>query len=221
MQLKNWIEKLNPLKEKTEWDSYSVANTYNKEQERQKTNIVKDFSKKNKPNLMADIGCNDGHYSFESLKSGCKKVIGFDIDINSIDRAYKKSLKLGYDFLPLYFNATNPSARLGWFEKERDSFIDRLNFDAVIALAFEHHLALANNVPLEDVVKWIMKIAKKGLVEFVDKTDETVVRMLSLKGDIFPNYNQENFEKYILSNGKIINKSIISNTRILYEFETK
>ena len=43
IQLKNWIEQLTPLKEKTEWDSYSVTNTYNKEQERQKINIVKDF----------------------------------------------------------------------------------------------------------------------------------------------------------------------------------
>ena len=89
----------------------------------------------------------------------------------------------------------------------------------MIALAFEHHLALGNNIPLEDVVKWIMNIAPKGLIEYVDKDDETVKKMLALKGDIFPNYNLKNFEKYIESNGKIINKSSISNTRILYEFE--
>ena len=43
--------------------------------------------------------------------------------------------------------------------------------------------------------------------------------MLALKGDIFPDYNLKNFEKYIETNGKIINKFSISNTRILYEFE--
>ncbi|MDA9063154.1 50S ribosomal protein L11 methyltransferase [Candidatus Pelagibacter sp.] len=219
LQLKKWIEKLHPLPKKTVWDSYSVANTYNEEQERGKIDIIKKFAEKHKPNLMADIGCNDGLYSFESLKSGCKKVVGFDIDTNAIDRAYKNSLKFDLNFLPLYFNATNPSGRLGWFENERESFIDRLNFDAVIALAFEHHLALANNVPLEDAVKWIIKIAKKGLIEYVSKKDETVKKMLSIKGDIFPDYNQENFEKSILLNGKIINKTKISNTRILYEFE--
>ena len=219
IQLKNWIEKLKPLEKKTVWSTYSVANTYNENQENKKIDIIKKFSEKYKPNLMADIGCNDGLYSFESLKSGCKKVVGFDIDVNAIDRAYNNSLKLELDFLPLYFNATNPSAKLGWFESERESFIDRLNFDAVIALAFEHHLALGNNIPLDDVVKWIMNIGKNGLIEYVDKQDETVQRMLSLKGDIFPDYNEENFEKNILNNGKIINKTIISDTRILYEFQ--
>ena len=57
------------------------------------------------------------------------------------------------------------------------------------------------------------------MIEYVSKKDETVKKMLSIKGDIFPDYNQENFEKSILLNGKIINKTKISNTRILYEFE--
>ena len=219
LQLRNWIKKLEPLQKKTEWGKYSVSNTYKKEQEVKKIKVIKDFSEKFKPNLMADIGCNDGLYSFESLKSGCKNIIGFDIDTNAIDRAYKKSLKLNLNFMPLYFNATNPSARLGWFEKERESFIDRINFDAVIALAFEHHLALANNVPLEEVIKWIMQIGKNGLIEYVEKTDETVIKMLSIKGDIFPDYNQKNFEKIIEMNGKIINKTNITKTRIIYEFE--
>jgi len=65
-----------------------------------------------------------------------------------------------------------------------------------------------------------MKIAKNGLIEYVEKTDETVKRMLSLKGDIFPDYNQQNFEKNILLNGKILEKTIISTTRVIYEFET-
>ena len=64
-----------------------------------------------------------------------------------------------------------------------------------------------------------MNIGKRGLIEYVDKMDETVQRMLSIKGDIFPNYNQENFEKNILINGKIINKTILSKTRTIYEFE--
>ena len=219
IQLKKWINGLEPLKKRTEWDSYSSVNTYNIEQEKKKIDVVKNFTERIKPNLMADIGCNDGLYSFESLRSGCKKAIGFDIDINAIDRAYINSLKFNLNFLPLYFNAANPSTRLGWNEKERESFIDRINFDAVIALAFEHHLTLANNIPLEEALKWIMNIAEKGLIEYVDKKDETVKKMLSIKGDIFPNYNEENFAKIISSNGRIVNKTVISDTRALYEFE--
>lgn len=219
VQLKNWIKKLEPLNKKTEWDTYSTTNTYQKDQEVKKLKVVHDFSKKNKPKIIADIGCNDGLYSFESLKAGAKKVVGFDIDINSIERAYKKTVKENLNFLPLYFNALNPSSKLGWNEKERNSFNERINFDAMMALAFQHHLALANNIPLDETIKWLMNIAPIGLIEFVNKNDETVKKMLSLKGDIFPNYNLENFEKNILMNGKIVNKTIISDTRILYEFK--
>ena len=42
--------------------------------------------------------------------------------------------------------------------------------------------------------------------------------MLSLKGDIFPNYNQANFESKILENGKIVDKIQLSDTRIVYEY---
>ena len=219
IQLRNWIDKLKPLNKKTQWDSYSSVNTYEKDQQEKKLKVVNDFSKKYKPKTIVDIGCNDGLYSFECLRAGAEKVIGFDIDINSIERAYKKAVKENLNFLPLYFNALNPSSKLGWNEKERKSFNERINFDAMIALAFEHHLALANNIPLEETIKWLMNIAPKGLIEFVDKNDETVKKMLSLKGDIFPDYNLQNFEKNILLNGKIINKTIINDTRVLYEFK--
>ena len=53
---------------------------------------------KNKPKILADVGCNDGLYSFESLKAGAGKVIGFDIDVNSIERAYKKSVNENSNF---------------------------------------------------------------------------------------------------------------------------
>ena len=218
IQLKNWIKKLEPMKIKTVWDNYSIENTYEKDQESKKLNVVSEFSKKYKPSILADIGCNDGLYSVESINAGAEKVVGFDIDINSIDKAYKISKEKNINFLPLYFNAMNPSSSLGWNENERSSFKQRRNFDAVIALAFEHHLILGNNVPLDQAIEWLMSIAKRGLIEFVDKEDETVKKMLYLKGDIFPRYNKENFENQILKNGRIIDKVEISRTRTIYEY---
>ena len=219
LQLKNWIKKLEPLKKKTDWDNYSTNNTYKKDEEIKKLSEVNLFVNKNKPNFIADIGCNDGLYSNECLKAGAKKVIGFDIDINSIDRAFIKSKNESLNFLPLYLNAMNPSSKLGWNESERMSFNERVNFDAMIALAFEHHLALGNNVPLNQALDWLMNIAPMGLIEFVDKKDETVQQMLALKGDIFPEYNQGEFEKYILGSAEIVNKTKLTETRTLYEFK--
>ena len=219
-QLRNFISKLRDKKDISTWDSYSIDNSYSVEEENKKKSIVAKFSKKNNFDLVADLGCNDGEYSTLCLNNGCKRVIGFDFDINAINKAYEKSLKKNLNFLPLYFDATNPSANIGWFQNERKGFIERTNFDAIIALAFEHHLCIGKNIPLNDVIKWLVSLAPKGLIEFVPKNDETIKKMLEFKGDIFPNYTETYFEKCLSNNTEIISKDVVSNSnRTIYEYE--
>ena len=118
-------------------------------------------------------------------------------------------------------DASNPSPNQGWMQKERKGFFERNKGKALIALAFEHHLAIAKNIPLEQIIEWITKLAPIGLIEFVPKTDETIKIMLENREDIFDQYNQLNFEKILSTKSKIIKKSIVSGSgRIIYEFET-
>ena len=50
--------------------------------------------------------------------------------------------------------------------------------------------------------------------------DITIKKMLEFKGDIFPDYTQDNFEKYLLENNKIISKGVVSNSgRTIYEYK--
>ncbi len=219
-QLKKFIINLKDKKSKTIWQDYSSNNTYGKDEEKKKQKIVKEFCEQNNFKILADIGCNNGLYSKIALNNNCDYVVGFDFDINAVDEAFNNSISENLNFHPLYFDASNPSSNLGWYEQERKSFIKRGNFDAVLALAFEHHLSIAKNIPLDQVVEWIMRLAPRGLIEFVPKEDETVQKMLELKGDIFKNYNIENFEKFICRNGKIINKSVVSHSgRTIYEYK--
>ena len=219
-QLKTFILGLKDKKNLTTWQNYSKENSYKINEEKEKITIVKNFCVKNKINNLLDLGCNDGVYSKNALSAGCNYVVGFDFDTNAIDRAFQDSVKSKLNFLPLYLDASNPSSNLGWNETERKSLKERAKFDGVVALAFEHHLAIAKNIPLENVIKWIMFLAPKGLIEFVPKNDDTVKKMLELKGDIFLDYNVENFEKYVLKFGKIISKNVISESgRTIYEFQ--
>jgi len=221
-QLRKFIIGLQDNKNISTWDDYSKNNSYSIEDKNKKKDCVIQFCKKNNFKIIADLGCNNGEYSILSVKNGCKKVIGFDFDINAIDEAYRNSSKDNLDFLPLHFDASNPSPNIGWNQKERYGFLERANFDAIIALAFEHHLSIAKNIPLHDVVKWLVSLAPRGLIEFVPKNDETIKKMLEFKGDIFPDYNEENFEKYLSENCRIISKNIISKSkRTLYEYEYK
>ena len=221
-QLRGFISGLKDYKKISTWDDYSTNNSYSNEDKNKKIDLVSKFCKKNNFYLIADLGCNDGEYSTLCLKNGCKKVIGFDFDINAINKAYVSASSENLDFLPLYFDATNPSSNIGWYQNERKGFIERANFDALIALAFVHHLAIGKNIPLRDVVKWLVSLAPMGLIEFVPKEDETIKKMLEFKGDIFPDYTEANFEKYLLENSEIISKGIVSQSgRIIYEYKRK
>ena len=73
------------------------------------------------------------------------------------------------------------------------------NLDGIIQLALIHHLTLAKNIPLEDVIRWLTSLAPSGLIEFVPKEDPTSrIMLLGYKGDIFPNYNGKKFSRYFI-----------------------
>ena len=218
--LASFIENLKPKKERSIWGEYSRDNTYDEEEKKNKHKFISNYFSKTKFNRVLDLGCNNGEYSKIALNSGCENVIGLDYDLNAIDEAYLISKKEKLNFYPLYFDVSNPSSNIGWLQKERKGFTERLNFDTVLALAFEHHLAIAKNIPLEDVVNWITSLAPKGIIEFVPKNDQTIQSMITLKGDIFPNYNRENFKKLLSNKTKVTSEEIVSKSgRTLFSFE--
>jgi len=220
--LVNFISSLKSKKEASVWGEYSRDNTYNNEEKKNKYEFISSYFNQTKFDRVLDLGCNNGEYSKLAIESGCKSVVGLDYDLNAIDEAYLISKKKKLNFLPLYFDVSNPSSDIGWNQKERKGFTKRLNFDFVLALAFEHHLAIAKNIPLEDVVSWITSLAPKGIIEFVPKNDTTIQSMIKLKGDIFPNYNLENFKNFLLRNTKITSEKIVSKSgRTLFSFEKK
>ena len=58
--------------------------------------------------------------------------------------------------------------------------------DAVLALAFEHHLTIRRNFPLPlFFVDWLTDLAPRGVVEFVDRFDPSVQKYLALREDNF------------------------------------
>ncbi len=219
-QLRSWISKMFFKKENTIWQNYSKEHTYNENEYNEKKIIVSNFIKRVKPVSLIDLGCNTGDFSKLAIENGVKSVVGFDFDHNVITDAFNEAKNKKINFLPLIFDAANPSPNQGWKQNERKGFLERFKSDALIALAFEHHLIIAKNIPMIDFIDWITKISKCGIIEFVPKTDTTIKKMLEFREDIFSDYSEENFENYLAKKTKIINKSLITKTgRILYEYE--
>ena len=69
-------------------------------------------------------------------------------------------------------------------------------------------MAIAN-IPLNQVIDWLVFYTNR-LIEFVPKNDLTVIKMLELKGDIFPNYTIQNFENKLSIKTQILSKTKVS-----------
>ena len=61
---------------------------------------------------------------------------------------------------------------------------------------------------------------QSGRKSFVPKNDATIKKMLTLKGDICKNYNEENFKKLLLKNVNIVSETTISDSgRKIFEYK--
>jgi len=220
-QLKSSISKLKKKFFNSQWQNYSKENTYKSDEEKLKIKLIADFSSKYNFEYLADLGCNNGLYSFTCLENGCKNVVGFDFDLNALNDAYLKSKEKKLNFQTIYMDAVNPSPNQGWSQQERKGLTERLKFDGMIALAFNHHLTIAKNIPLEDSIRWLVNFAPRGIIEFVPKNDETVKKMLQIREDIFINYNEETFKNILTKYSNILSKEVVSSSgRTLYEFSS-
>jgi ribosomal protein L11 methylase PrmA len=220
-QLRNWIAGLErPDTGKTVWGDYAKDNTYTSDEAQQKRRFVAEFAAKTRPKVMIDIGCNTGDYSVAALEGGASYVVGFDFDHQALDLAFSRAETEKLSFLPLWLDASNPSPDQGWMQAERAGFGQRAQVDGVVALAFEHHLAIAKNVPLPQVVDWLVDRAPLGVIEFVPKDDPTVRTMLALREDIFDDYSLETFSNRLSQRARIVDRQTVSGSgRTLFFYD--
>ena len=70
------------------------------------------------------------------------------------------------------------------------------------------------------MVDWLVGHAPQGVVEFVQKTDPTVQRMLALREDIFDQYEEAAFESALAARARIVRSEVVSTAgRKLYWFD--
>jgi ribosomal protein L11 methylase PrmA len=221
--LHSWISTLRPAdRAKTVWQDYTKTQSYSSAEVESKKQFVAEFIKNQKPKSLWDLGCNTGDYCIAGLEGGAEYAVGFDSDQGALESAFARSLEKNLPFQALFFDAANPSPNQGWNEQERSGLRARASANAVLALAFVHHLAIARNIPLDQLLDWIIDLAPCGIIEFVPKSDPMVQSLLRHRDDIFPDYRQEAFLTQMERNASIVSTAVVSASgRLLVSYKRR
>jgi ribosomal protein L11 methylase PrmA len=195
--LRTAINKLVWLPEGTEWDDYYEANNnYESGSLELKETLVRDFLAEVKPQSVWDLGANTGRFSKIAAELS-ELVCAWDIDPACVEKMYLslRQESQQQNIYPLLLDLSNPSPAIGWANNERFSFVERGGADLVMALGLIHHLVISNNVPMKKLAAFFATIANHIIIEFIPKEDSQVIKLLSTREDIFPEYERQHFER--------------------------
>ncbi|MFH1002735.1 MAG: SAM-dependent methyltransferase [Chloroflexota bacterium] len=182
-----------------------------------KKQLVSDFLDRVKPASVWDMGANTGLFSRLASDKGIP-TLSFDIDPACVEINYQTvKARAETNLLPLLLDLTNPSPGIGWENRERAPLWERGRADMVLALALIHHLAIANNLPLERLARFFSRIGSSLIIEFVPRSDPNAQRLLATRQDVFGDYTRENFEREFGQRFVIQNVATIPNSvRTMY-----
>lgn len=193
--LRRLVSKLSIDIAHTEWSHYDRTHSYEDIELDEKKQFVDKYAGKKKRKFVWDIGCNTGTFS-KIASAHADLVLSLDGDHDAIEQLYMhEKSNPGSKMLPMVMNLANISPSQGWGGEERLALDKRTQPDLVMCLALIHHTRISANIPNAMFLAWLRKLNADIIIEFVKRSDEMVIKLLTNKKEQYADYNIENFTR--------------------------
>jgi hypothetical protein len=212
-RLRKLVGRLRPKRGRSAWADYREIAPYSDEDADRKEEFVRQAGPSE---LTWDLGCNDGRFA---RAAEADAVVAIDGDERVVGELYSKLHAEGSRaILPLVVDLADPSPGLGWRGVERRRLEERGRPDLVLCLALVHHLAIGRNVPFEELVGWLRGLGARVVIEFADRDDPMVKRLLAAKRtETHEGYGRDAFEAALSERFEVERREELgSGTRTLY-----
>ena len=215
--LRRLIERLDGSPGRSAWGNYVQEHSYTERDQAGKAGFVSKVAGSRRWRLVWDLGSNVGVYSRIAAQHA-DYLVAMDLDPHVVEQLYRQARREGSrSMLPLVVNLSNPSPGLGWRGRERRTLWDRGAPDLTLCLALIHHLVIAGNTPMREVVDWLGSLGTSLIIEFVRKEDPMVQRLLRNKTDQYWDYEEGHFERCLAESFEIAERRALeSGHRTLY-----
>ena len=191
--LSRLIKSLKPDTQHTDWSDYDKTHSYESEDFVVKKTFVQKYAAHSARDHIWDIGCNTGIFS-RICSPHCNLVVSLDGDHAAVEKLYlKEKEEKNSNILPLVMNLSNISPGQGWAGSERQAFDKRKGPDLVLCLALIHHIRMSANIPNVLFLEWLRSLNSDVVLEFVNREDEMVVKLLTNKKEQYEDYDIEQF----------------------------
>ena len=217
-KLEKLVGRLRWRPKESTWSGYELTTSYSEEDAARKAEIIEEVLAAEGPRLVWDLGCNEGRHARIAAQHA-DYVVAVDADALVVDRLFEALSAEGQErILPLTMNLVDASAGLGWRGAERLPFEARSDPDFALCLALVHHLSIGGNVPIAQVVDWLRSLDAALLVEFPDRDDPMVERLLRRKREHdHPDYRRDWFERCLAERFELVRSEVLSSgTRTLF-----
>jgi SAM-dependent methyltransferase len=217
-RLEALIGRLRPRGRDSHWTHYGGRPHYPRRALAAKDAFVAAALARYEPDTVVDLGCNDGRYARIAAASA-RTVVAADVDEAVVDRLYRSLREYGPpNVTPLVLDVADPSPGLGWLNRERAPFVQRVRCQLVLCLALVHHLAIGGNVPLPQVVDLLASFGAPVVVEVAGRSDPLVQRLLGAKRDVHDGYGIAAFERCAAARFDVARRlPILDGQRTLFE----
>ena len=198
-RLRSKISKLAAgYKPSSAWSRYTQTCKHGEAAEQAKKGLVAAFLQSTKPRRVLDLGCNTGDYSRLAAESGAE-VVAVDSDHDAVEILYRQLRKAPAPITPLVVDLCNPSPAIGYLNRERASFLQRVDADCVLALALVHRLLIAGNLSPTAIRDLVFELTRRDLVlEFVPRDDAMFRELMKFRVDLFHQWTLENCREVFL-----------------------
>ena len=207
------VGRLRPKRGRSTWAGYRETAPYEPEDAARKERFVREAGR---ARLAWDLGCNDGRFA-RAVEA--EHVVAVDGDERVAGELYSALRAEGSRWiLPLVVDLADSSPGLGWRGVERKRLEERGRPDLVLCLALVHHLAIGRNLPLAELVGWLRGLEARLVIEFADRDDPMVKRLLSAKrAETHESYGRDAFERSLGERFEVERREELgSGTRRLY-----
>lgn len=189
--LQSGIRAINKGNSVFNWADYYQSDAVNPKYLENKISIISNILSNTKPNLVLDIGTNTGVFA-KIASNYAETVVALDRDPVSINHLYslikKEQIR---NIIPMVMDILNPSPSLGWMNKERSSFFERVNPDLVMLLGISHHLLAQANINFTKLLELCLITKKYLILEYIPPEDPNYRNLFVSRQNQFEWYTKE------------------------------